>query len=667
MSGISYLAGCLKTVAVAAMAFSLVNNTSAQGTTAKQKTSEQASNRVSSIKPISIASMGMFEVKHGTVFEFQPKISGDVNICRKDLGHDDVAVDPITGKITWDTGKLLFGRGFHIRIKCSNYVGSAYASMVVHVDKSGDSRLRVAGKDGYPKYIAEAGHSMDSGDTVVIPDGVYPVSVDDDESFENAFKETTPTPGSKAQFSTIMAESPGGVIISGAPHGDIGKQKNAFQLPKTKYIAIVGFVVKDVQRESFTTVGPTKNVLLDFFGAAGAGTWGFPCDNFENAKPGQCSNAGIRFNGGNPLIQNSYDWGHNRYGIMTRGTRGSITRRSLVRLDEHRGSQPYGGFSDYCARQHLSQDNTIFDSLAIAAPHYKNYAGLSAYPATGCQKKKSSIKTIGLLAVNNELSLSLMDSKAGPPHEWRNIVSYDNEGTCTPAKNRCAAWLLQAKKKTLVTDSFFGKARGFKGSLTGRPPYDYRNVELSDSVVFKDIPGYPDKGEAPRYLPQSQLYFNGRMDTFLGDKGFNDLTQTRRWPIPGEDIIARNMRSYFNPKALKVGGGFVEIDGNRGAVKEGRSMSEYFWGYLDPKIPPLVVRAKKIGQDHKVVWEHFTGKTRQQVIGWQVACADNHKIIAKLKEHQLSFIDRKASCNAYTVQAVYAEGVSGIAYIEKVR
>lgn len=77
---------------------------------------------------------------------------------------------------------------------------------------------------------------------------------------------------------------------------------------------------------------------------------------------------------------------------MTRSTTGSITRRSFVRfvrLDEHKGDQPFGGFSDYCDTAYLSQDNTIFDSLAIAAPHYKNYAGSTAFPATGCENTPS--------------------------------------------------------------------------------------------------------------------------------------------------------------------------------------------------------------------------------------------------------------------------------------
>ena len=191
-------------------------------------------------------------------------------LATRSLGHDDVAVDPETGQITWDTSNLSFGRGFYIRIKCSNYDGYAFASMVVHADKSGTSQLRVAGLNGVSPYIGVAGRAMNSGDTIVFPDGTYPVSVSGDASYENAYKMNSPTAGSSDQFSTIIAETPGGVLITGAAQPGIPKQKNAFQLTSPNNIAIVGFVVKDIKRESLTATGGNR-ILIDFVGAAGAG------------------------------------------------------------------------------------------------------------------------------------------------------------------------------------------------------------------------------------------------------------------------------------------------------------------------------------------------------------------------------------------------------------
>ena len=612
---------------------------------------------------LAIEDMGLHEVSHGDTFNYLPTITGDATICRKDLGHDDVKVDSETGQITWDTSALNFGRGFHIRIKCSNASESAYGSMVVHVDKSGSSRLRVAGENGVSQYIGTAGRNMTSGDTIVFPDGNYPVSVSRDESFENAFKTTAPTNGSSDQYSTIISRSPGGVTINGEAQNGIPKQKNAFQLSSNSYVAIVGFVVKNVKRESFTTSGGSNTkLLLDFIGAQGAGTNGLPCDSFAAADSGWCSNAGMRINGGTPLIQGSYDWGHNRYGIMTRSTSGSVTRRSFVRLDEHKGDQPYGGFSNYCDTLHLSQDNTVFDSLAIAAPHYKNYAGLEAYPATGCENTSTTLKTAGLLAVNNKLSLSLMDARSGPNHIWDHIVSYDSEGTCTPQTNRCGTWLLQAKKAVDVTNSFFGKARAFGGGTSPSLPFG-NNINLS-STLIDDVPGESDTAEKPEYLPETQLYFRGRSDTFHGDEGFDTLTQSRRWPIPGEDIIAENMRSYRNPTALKVGGGTVDINGDRGAAATGESMSEYFWGYINDRVPPLVVRVKDKGAVNRVAWEPLMGSRRNSVTGWKVICvATGNTTLATLTANTLVYEDN-SGCTQYGVKASYADGDSGIAYTE---
>ncbi|MBV1861402.1 MAG: hypothetical protein KUG77_23485 [Nannocystaceae bacterium] len=607
-----------------------------------------------------IGDMGLHEVSLGETFEYSPSIEGEVAVCRKDLGHDDVEVDSETGAIRWDTSGLTFGRGFHIRIKCSNYAGATYASMVVHVDNTGNSRLRVAGEDGLSPNLRDASLSMASGDTIVFPDGIYPISTTGDESYENAFKETTPTAGSPGQFSTVIAQTPGGVEITGEAHDGIPTQKNGFQLAGSEYVALVGFISRDALRASFMA-NTSSRILLDFMGTQGTGTEGRPCSNFQEASEGVCSQAGLRVNGGSPLIQSSYDWGHNRYGIMTRSTEASVTRRSFVRLDEHRGDQPYGGFSDYCDTQHLSQDNTVFDSLAETAPHYKNYAGLSAFPATGCENSPATIASSGLLAVNNDLSLSLMDQEAGRTHVWDHIVSYDSEGTCTPQSNLCGAWLLQADKPIRVEDSFFGLARAFEGGTQGPA---FLNADLTDSVVISDIPGQPDQGEAPQYLPSSQLYFRGRSDTFYGDTGYDVVTQARRWPIPGEDIIARNMAAYHNPEALIVGGGTMDLRGDRGAMADGESMSEYFWGYLDDLIPPLVVRVKTVSNGNRVAWEHHSSDRRDAVTGWRVSCMDSgEEELASVPESQLVYID-DSGCSQYAVRAEYEAGLSGIAYVE---
>lgn len=614
--------------------------------------------------PPFIEDMGLHEIALGEAFEFQPTISGSVAVCRKDLGHDDVQVDSETGLIRWDTAGLGFGRGFHIRIKCSNYAGSAYASMVVHVDNTGQSRLRVAGEDGVSPNLRDASLAMASGDTIVFPDGVYPISTTADESYENAFKETTPTAGSPEQFSTVIARTPGGVEVTGEAHDGIPQQKNGFQLAGPSYVAIVGFVSRDALRASFMA-STDSVVLLDFVGAQGTGTNGLPCTTMQESADGWCSQAGLRVNGGRPLIQNSYDWGHNRYGIMTRSSEASVTRRSFVRLDEHRGDQPYGGFSDYCDAAHLSQDNTVFDSLAVAAPHYRNYAGLSAFPATGCEDLPAELATSGLLAVNNDLSLSLMDQQAGPTHVWDHVVSYDSEGTCTPGAGLCGAWLLQADKPVRVEDSFFGLASGFEGGADGVAFPG--NIELTEGVVLADVADRPDQGTPPRYLPESQLYFRGRSDTFYGDPGYDEPTRVRRWPVPGEDIIARNMNAYHNPEAIIVGGGTMDLRGDRGATATGESMSEYFWGYIDPHVPPLVVRVKATSAGHRVAWEHLSSHRRDGVVGWQVLCMEGgEELIVEVDESQLVHVDDSA-CTEYAVRAVYADEVSGVAYVERVR
>lgn len=624
------------------------------------------SNSTQSCLAPQISPMGYHEIDHGDVFQFQPQISGEISICRKDLAPDDVKVDSETGLISWDTASLSFGRGFYIRIKCSNPHGHDYESMVVHVDKSGNSQIRIAGANGVSPYIRDAARDMQSGDTIVFPDGLYPVSVSSNESYENALKQThnIPTAGTADQFSTLMAATPGGVVISGAPHGNIPKQKNAIQMESSQYVALLGFVIKDVRRESFTATNG-DHLLVEFLGTQGAGTNLLACDSFANAASGWCSKAGMRANGMTPLFQYSYGWGHNRYGIMTRSTTASVTRRSVVRLDEHRGDQPYGGFSDYCDSAHASQDNLIFDSLAITAPHYKNFAGLTAFPATGCENDPSALSVNGFLAVNNQLSLSLLDSHAGVDHQWKNIVSYDSQATCTPQNQACALPLIQADKPLQLSDSFFGMARTHPNNPSPSDSFG-NDVIIGQNVSLLDVYGRNNQGNPPEYLPKSQLYYQGKADHFHGQTGFDVATNVRRWPLPGEDIMAKNMRAYHNPEALIVGGGSISLSGNRGATAIHETISEYLWGYTNPLIPPLVVRVKNQGTHHRIAWEPLSSHRATLVTGWQVECRDTSPVtLAQLPVTQLVFQTTDNSCQIYAVRANYNGQLSGIAYLEQ--
>jgi len=615
----------------------------------------------------SIAPMGNHQVSHGAVFNFTPTITGDVNVCRKDLGHDDVKVDSETCEVTWDTSNLAFGRGFYIRIVASNYNGEARASMVVHVDKSGTSNLRVAGIGGVSPYIGTAGRAMTSGDTIVFPAGSYPVSVSGDSTYENAFKSNAPTAGTADQFSTIISEQPGAAIIDGLPTGgSLPKQKNAFQLAGANYVAIVGFAAQNVQRESFTAASGNTKLLVDFVGAAGAGTGGFSCANFTESGNGWCSQAGLRVNGGSPLIQNSYSWADSRYSIMTRSTDGAVVRRSVIRKDAYRGDQPFGGFSHYCDNNHLSSDNLAIDSLAIAAPHYKNYAGISAYPATGCENSSTNHENIGFISLNNKLSLSLLDSQAGASHEWSHLVNWDTEGTQTPQFSRRAILVLQSDKILNLNNATIGKVKGFEGVDSGTA---FTNTINRNNTLLFDVTGEVDNVASIQYIPKTAggadtLYFHGKSDSFYGDAGYKALTTARRWPMPGEDIIREKMRAYYDVAALRVNGGTVVVDGKRGFAADGETLSEYIWGYESTLIPPLVVRVKNKGASNRIAWEHLRSQRKSDVIGWKLYCMDSGELLlTTLPETQLNHTD-STGCSSYAVKASYVTGDSGIAYIE---
>jgi hypothetical protein len=124
------------------------------------------------------------------------------------------------------------------------------------------------------------------------------------------------------------------------------------------------------------------------------------------------------------------------------------------------------------------------------------------------------------------------------------------------------------------------------------------------------------------------------------------------------------MRQYYNPAAYAVGGGTVEINGDRGAAASVETLSENFWGATNDRIPPLVVRVKDKGSFNRVAWEHHSSWRRSTVIGWEVICmSSGQTVLATLSEDSLVYND-DTGCSQYAVRATYNDGKSGIAYTE---
>ena len=193
------------------------------------------------------------------------------------------------------------------------------------------------------------------------------------------------------------------------------------------------------------------------------------------------------------------------------------------------------------------------------------------------------------------------------------------------------------------------------------------NGQSNESSLFDSLRYLPkaERGSPLENKTADLLYHYGKSDTFHGDPEFNQLTTSRRWPIAGEDIVADQMRSYSNPNALAVGGGTVSVSGNRGATRTGESISEYIWAYLDDRIPPLVVRVKDKGNTNRVAWEPLSSDRAQSVTGWVIVCMDGgtESQLGSVGASTLVYNDA-SGCSQYAVKANYANGVSGIAYIE---
>ena len=364
-------------------------------------------------------------IMQGNEYSFQPQLVQDqvVNWV-KTYGPDEVTVNPITGRVSWNVPADLPDESFHIGVKAINSEGYDADVWIVTV---GDGNVLYIGPNEDITTLKDGMAAISAGDTLVMKNGHWE-HLDRDNTIPGSSgnKFQTLPGGDEEKYTTLIAEDPGQVILDGNSevvtinifgsynHPDHPPSQSSFT-GNTNYIAIKGLVLKNSIKEALR-VDHSHHVKLINIGIG-------PSDTGHN---GHLANVYIHKTK-YVLIEGMYAWGHGRYKIQYKFSSEGIVRRSLVRIDDYAGALPLGGYISYCSRNILFQNNIMLDSdqSNYWLDHYEltNAFGVAAtncydYPLGNVFKRSLSLNThMGLMKadVRNTPEVTL----------WEDLVGWD--------------------------------------------------------------------------------------------------------------------------------------------------------------------------------------------------------------------------------------------------
>ena len=369
----------------------------------------------------------------GNTFTESPTLAAGTDVFWfKEYGPDDMTVDQETGAVSWDTTGLARGQGVAFAVGANNSEGEDIKWGVIHVDNISGSKARIMGEFQddlgltLSSYIVLAASQINGGDTLIIPEASYPVSVASDESYENGFG-VGGIPyaiGNASQFTTIAGADPGGVIIDGQAHDAIPIAKKAVQLSvitHSPYIKMMGFECKTVQRGGF--VCDVEYAISELISVGDVG-WAQTPTDYDEAELSYASIAGLYLQGDHSTIDSCFAYGQWRYGLqMGNPTEFNLMMRSTVRGDDYHGGNPRGLFAMYSTKNSGQFNDWGLDAdQEDFCPFYKNAAGAFTYPATGNETYPEFLQLDGCGAINCQTSMGQIDGTTADVASFKNIV-----------------------------------------------------------------------------------------------------------------------------------------------------------------------------------------------------------------------------------------------------
>ncbi|MFA5975840.1 MAG: fibronectin type III domain-containing protein [Elusimicrobiota bacterium] len=461
--------------------------------------------------------------------------------------------------------------------------------------------------------------AMAGGDTLIVKDGTYT-----NQTVISQYDGERPPSGSDGHYTTVQAETDGGVVVDGQGTSSPISMAGYPQSPM-RYITIRGFVFRrQATGASLFSIDHMK----------------FIRNGFEDSCDGNCATFSI--SGRNPndwsllesqyiLLEECYAWGSGRYKFLVYHVGHTIFRRTVTRNDRSNGNDVTGSYSFYHSDTIECQNCIDIDGDHIEfLVNSAYYGGSFLIPST--DGPSTNINVTGSIALN-------VDAQFGTLSKDLNNINYSNsvgwhirEGTwardsatyahmtfgdlygpaiatvddgsgvglrfspgddpvnATAIRNSVLYNIKGAALNSWSTEDYnvfyANNANRTGGTPTGahsanaNPNLRYITRIESDNTTLKGKAS--DGGD----IGATILKRIGVSGSLWGDPGYNTVTAVDLWPFPYEDVIRRDMRSYSytGPTAAALYGaptGPVQtLSGARGFCANGQTLTKYIWEYL---------------------------------------------------------------------------------------
>ena len=568
-----------------------------------------------------IEPVGHQRIAIGNIYTFTPQLSvGESVQWEKSFGPDEVSVDAATGAIRWDVSEETAAESYYLGVIAKNQYGSSEQIWIVTL---GDGDVVYIPDDFADIWAAHHNSTgARSGSTIIIRDGVY--SGERMGITSGGGDMTMPPAGTSEAFTTVMAETPGGVVIEDQSWSIAGKFSDY------GYVAVKGLFFKSGgisigTSDEYCSPLCTHHIKVSYTGAEGhRSTFGTSHANYI-------------------LFENNYAYGAGRYKLSIYASQNVVVRRMVARMDL---SALVGDYSPYGTYTSYNSDNVVFQNII----DIDSDSNAEAFWPNG--QRTGAFWTIRDSAENIVFDRAIVvNSASGVGGAYgtnvsgifKNIVGWDVRGNL-PGPESGSAFLMPAEQGSELEHFTLGNIsaptyllNGWKAhqALLNSLIVDYVSddglgvafqVEEMAYNNFFNVPDVPTNGpeqdaatytyvnpylNSLKYLPRieensdlsssgmngtyigaSVTTFIGKSGTFYGDPGWNDETGISMWPFPNETLIQAKMKSF----EYSDGEGNT-LSGNRGFAQDGatlyggpKTLTSYIWEYLGNPCPADICR-----------------------------------------------------------------------------
>lgn len=475
------------------------------------------------------------------------------------------------------------------------------ATYYVDASRSNDSGSGTAWETA-KKTISAGIALMAGGDTLVIRSGTYS---GDSNRINN------PPSGSSGAYTTIKAETDGGVIVTGQSSGyypcniDVGRS----------YIKVQGI-------KFFNTVAPKCYIQGDHIKIISCASDGAGGNTSSFLATGQYI-----------LFEDCYAYGCGRYPFGAFGAaKYVIFRRCVVRWDYSNTAEPQACFASYDVSYVYFQNCIAIDGKDVRGTD-STYDGIKGFFTPN---GANNIGFDGCIALNLEGGGFYIEESPIVNVHIKNCVAWDCKNAGQKDGEGYDAWLFYSRYdasggpltldhdtfgvcdlgegiiqyEALPNDSirnsiiygitlnsgryalegfttedyncFYGNTAGRNGNFGS---HSITNVNpLTNSLKYlvriEDGSSLDSRASDGTDIGATVMKRIGTSGSLYGDSGWNTLTADNLWPFPNEDAMRTDMRSfYLAANALYAGS--PAVDGKRGFCADGKTLSNYIWEYLN--------------------------------------------------------------------------------------